>query len=45
MGEIRKVEKCPYRLTESGYKVFYNFKTITYLQTRMVDKGFMDEIY
>jgi len=45
IGEVRKPKECPYRLTESGNKVFYNFKTITYLQDRMVRDGFLDEKY
>jgi len=45
IGEVRKVRECPYRLLESGRKVFYNFKSFTYLQTRMVDEGNLDEIY
>jgi len=44
-GEIRKPRKIPFRLTESGHKVFYDFKTFTYLQDRMVGGGLLDEIY
>ena len=45
MGEFRKPNQCPYRLLESGHKVFYNFKSFTNLQNRMVRNGFMDETY
>ena len=45
MGKLVLKDKCPFRLTESGHKIFYNFKSITYLQTRMVDEGYLDEIY
>ena len=47
-GTLRILNKKPpvrYWLTESGIKVFNNFKTITYLQQRMYDEGILDEIY
>lgn len=44
-GKIVKPDKCPYRLLESGHKMFYNFTSFTYLQNRMKVGGFIDEIY
>ena len=44
-GKIVKPRSIPFRLTESRRKVFYDFKTFSYLQTRMVDAGITDEIY
>ena len=45
IGEIRKPKQCPYRLLESGHKIFYNFTSFTYLQNRMMVGGYLDEIY
>jgi len=45
MGKIIKKRNVPFRLLESGHKIFYNFKTFTYLQNRMVDAGDLDETY
>ena len=45
MGELRKIKACPFRLLESGHKMFYNFSSFTYLQDRMVVGGYLDEKY
>lgn len=44
-GKLITKSKCPYRLLESGHKMFYNFKSFTYLQKRMITDGYLNEIY
>lgn len=45
MGKIIKEKPVRYKLTESGHKVFYNFKTFTYIQERMYKVGILNETY
>jgi len=44
-GRVVKPRNVPFRVLESGHKLFYNFKTFSYLQTRMKVGGLLDEIY
>jgi len=45
MGTLKIRFPPRYRLTESGHKVFYNSLSFTYLQSRMVKEGTLDEIF
>lgn len=45
IGSIRKPKECPYRLLESGHKMYYRFTSFTYLQNRMVEGGYLNEMY
>ena len=45
MGTLKTPPPLRYWVTESGHKVFYNFKSFTYLQSRMVKEGIFNETY